>query len=29
MLWAMGSIATAHVYRVATDYGGFHLDFTG
>lgn len=29
MVWAMGSIATAHIYRMVTDYGGFHLDFTG
>lgn len=29
MVWAMGSISTAHIYRMITDYGGFHLDFTG
>lgn len=29
MVWAMGSISTAHIYRLVTDYGGFHLDFTG
>jgi len=29
MVWAMGSIAACHTYRMSTDYGGYHLDFTG
>lgn len=29
MVWAMGSITAAHLYRMVTDYGGWHLDFTG
>ena len=29
MVWAMGSMSVAHLYRIATDYGGWSLDFTG
>ena len=29
MVWAMGSLCAAHYYRLVTDYGGWHLDFTG
>jgi len=29
MVWAMGSMSAAHIYRMATDFGGWHLDFTG
>ena len=29
MVWAMGSVSAAHYYRLVTDYGGWHLDFTG
>ena len=29
MVWAMGSMSTAHIYRMMTDFGGWHLDFTG
>ena len=28
MVWAMGSLGAAHYYRLVTDYGGWHLDFT-
>ncbi|XP_064382584.1 lysophospholipid acyltransferase 6-like [Halichondria panicea] len=29
MVWAMGSMSAAHIYRMMTDYGGWSLDFTG
>ena len=29
MVWAMGCISAAHIYRLVTDFGGYHLDFTG
>ena len=29
ILFAMGSMSAAHMYRMFTDYGGWHLDFTG
>ncbi len=29
MVWAMGSLSAAHIYRLVTDYGGYTLDFTG
>ena len=29
MVYIIGVIVTAHVYRMLTDYGGYHLDFTG
>jgi len=29
MIWAMGSVSAAHVYRMTNDYGGWTLDFTG
>ena len=29
MVWAMGSLCVSHIYRMMTDYGGWHLDFTG
>ena len=29
MVWAMGSLCASHFYRMMTDYGGWHLDFTG
>ena len=29
MVWAMGCISAAHTYRLVTDFGGYHLDFTG
>ncbi|XP_064382586.1 lysophospholipid acyltransferase 2-like [Halichondria panicea] len=29
MVWAMGSMSAAHIYRMMTDYGGWTLDFTG
>ena len=29
MVWAMGSLSVAHIYRMILDYGGYQLDFTG
>ncbi len=29
MVWAMGCMSAAHLYRMMTDYGGWSLDFTG
>ena len=29
MAWALGCIGIAHFYRLVTDFGGYHLDFTG
>ena len=29
MVYILGVIGAAHVYRLLTDYGGYHLDFTG
>ena len=29
MAYIIGVIGAAHVYRMLTDYGGYHLDFTG
>ena len=29
MVWALGCVSAAHVYRMITDYEGWHLDFTG
>ena len=29
MVYIIGVIGAAHVYRMITDYGGYHLDFTG
>ena len=29
MVWAMGCLCACHLYRLITDYGGWHLDFTG
>ena len=29
MIWAFVSISATHIYRIITDYGGYHLDFTG
>jgi lysophospholipid acyltransferase 1/2 len=29
MVWVMGSLSVAHIYRTLTDYGGYHLDFSG
>lgn len=29
MLWVMGTMSAAHLYRTLTDFGGYHLDFSG
>ena len=29
MAYIIGVIGAAHIYRMLTDYGGYHLDFTG
>ena len=29
MVYMLVCISVAHVYRMITDYGGYHLDFTG
>lgn len=29
MVWVMGCLSVAHLYRTLTDYGGYHLDITG
>ncbi|XP_065897964.1 lysophospholipid acyltransferase 2-like isoform X2 [Dysidea avara] len=29
MVWMLTCISAAHIYRLITDYGGYHLDFTG
>ena len=29
MVWVMGCMCFSHIYRTLTDYGGYHLDFTG
>ncbi len=29
MVWAMGCMSAAHLYRTMTDYGGWSVDFTG
>ncbi|XP_065897967.1 lysophospholipid acyltransferase 6-like isoform X2 [Dysidea avara] len=29
MIWMLTCISAAHIYRLITDYGGYHLDFTG
>ena len=29
MAWALSCIGVAHFYRLVTDFGGYHLDFTG
>ncbi len=29
MAWAIGTMSAAHLYRMLTDFGGWHLDFTG
>jgi len=29
MGWALSCICVAHFYRLLTDFGGYHLDFTG
>ncbi len=29
MALASGSLSAAHLYRTLTDFGGWHLDFTG
>ena len=29
MVWMLMCMSAAHIYRMMTDYGGYHLDFTG
>ncbi len=29
MVWAMGCLSAAHIYRLLTDYGGYTMDYTG
>ena len=28
MVWVMGGLSVAHIYRTVTDFGGYHLDFS-
>lgn len=29
MVWVMGTMSIAHLYRTLTDFGGYRLDFSG
>ena len=29
MVWGLGFMTAVHTYRYFTDYGGYHLDFSG
>ena len=29
MVWAMGTLSIYHMYRLVTDWGGYHLDLSG